>query len=272
MKFISFNVNGIRSRLHQLSAVIEQHLPDVIGLQETKVIDELFPVSEINQLGYEVLQHGQKGHYGVALLYRAPLNLESSMKGFPGEAADHQRRLVSGLFDYNGKKLRVINGYFPQGENRDHPDKFPNKQQFYANLADYLNDYCSADELLVVMGDMNVAPQDRDIGIGADNMKRWLRTGKCCFLPEEREWLDKLTSWGLVDSFRHDNPTVDDQFSWFDYRSRGFEREPKRGLRIDLILATPALMNYANGSGIDYSIRSMEKPSDHCPVWLEVNL
>ena len=122
------------------------------------------------------------------------------------------------------------------------------------------------------MGDMNVAPQDRDIGIGADNMKRWLRTGKCCFLPEEREWLDKLTRWGLVDSFRHDNPTVDDQFSWFDYRSRGFEREPKRGLRIDLILATPALMNYANGSGIDYSIRSMEKPSDHCPVWLEVNL
>jgi exodeoxyribonuclease-3 len=116
---------------------------------------------------------------------------------------------------------------------------------------------------------MNVAPLDLDIGIGPDNAKRWLRDGKCSFLPEEREWLAGLLGWGLCDTFRLRHPEVDDRFSWFDYRSRGFEREPRRGLRIDLMLATAGLQSRVTDAGIAYDIRAMEKPSDHCPIWVD---
>jgi exodeoxyribonuclease-3 len=120
------------------------------------------------------------------------------------------------------------------------------------------------------MGDFNVAPSDHDIGIGEENAKRWLRTGKTSFLPEERAWFERLTDWGLTDSFRYLHPDCADRFSWFDYRSRGFEAEPKRGLRIDHILVTGALLDRCAAAGIDYTIRAMEKPSDHCPVWVEL--
>ncbi len=113
------------------------------------------------------------------------------------------------------------------------------------------------------MGDMNISPTDLDIGIGEENRKRWLRTGKCSFLPEEREWMDRLMSWGLVDTFRHANPQTADRFSWFDYRSKGFD--DNRGLRIDLLLASQPLAECCVETGIDYEIRSMEKPSDHAP-------
>jgi exodeoxyribonuclease-3 len=121
------------------------------------------------------------------------------------------------------------------------------------------------------MGDFNVAPADSDIGIGADNARRWLRTGKACFLPEERQWFAVLQDWGLHDSFRLLHPDVDDRFSWFDFRSRGFDTEPKRGLRIDHILLTRSLLTHCRAAGIDYEIRGMEKPSDHCPVWVELD-
>jgi exodeoxyribonuclease-3 len=117
------------------------------------------------------------------------------------------------------------------------------------------------------MGDLNISPQDIDIGIGEKNKQRWLRTGKCSFLPEEREWLSKLTSWGLEDTFRTMYPQVNDQYSWFDYRSRGFEDKPKRGLRIDQIWATQSLNKSIREVGIDYQVRGMEKPSDHAPIW-----
>jgi exodeoxyribonuclease-3 len=165
----------------------------------------------------------------------------------------------------------VINGYFPQGESRDHPIKFPHKARFYAELTQALAERHTPEQNLMLIGDMNVAPLDHDIGIGPDNAKRWLRTGKCSFLPEEREWLARLMSWGLADAYRLSNPEVDDRFSWFDYRSRGFEREPKRGLRIDLLLASPPLQGRVTGAGIAYDIRGMEKPSDHCPVWVDVD-
>ena len=100
------------------------------------------------------------------------------------------------------RQLTVINGYFPQGESRDHPIKFPHKQRFYAELQDLLAQRYSPQQSLMLIGDMNVAPQDEDIGIGADNAKRWLRDGKCSFLPEEREWLEGLLDWGLCDTYR----------------------------------------------------------------------
>ncbi len=271
MKVVSFNINGLRARPHQLKEIIEQHSPDVIGLQETKVDDPMFPLEWVGELGYHVYYHGQKGHYGVALLTREePLWVH---KGFPGDTDDAQRRMISAALPCGtGEPLIVFNGYFPQGENRDHPTKFPAKRQFYADLQAHLEQGFSADQRLVVMGDINISPRDCDIGIGEVNAKRWLRSGKCSFLPEEREWLQRLESWGLVDTFRHQNPDVTDQFSWFDYRSRGFEDDPKRGLRIDLVMASQGLIDHCVNTGIDYAIRGMEKPSDHAPVWAQFNI
>ncbi|TDV72688.1 exodeoxyribonuclease III [Pseudomonas sp. LP_7_YM] len=270
MKIVSFNINGLRARPHQLAALIEKHQPDVIGLQETKVSDEQFPQAEIEALGYHVHFHGQKGHYGVALLSRqAPLTLH---KGFDSDDEEAQRRFIWGTFaDRDGVPVTIMNGYFPQGESRDHPTKFPAKTKFYADLQQLLETRFSNDQPLVVMGDVNISPEDSDIGIGPDSAKRWLKTGKCSFLPEEREWMAKLKNWGLVDSFRHLYPEVVDQFSWFDYRSRGFEDQPKRGLRIDLILASQGLQPRIKAAGVDYDLRAMEKPSDHAPIWLELS-
>jgi exodeoxyribonuclease-3 len=266
MKVISFNVNSVRTRLHQLQAVVERHTPDFIGLQETKVSDPDFPHQEIAELGYHLTFHGQKTHYGVALLSRHPFIEE--IKGFPGDDELSQRRFIGGRFASPlGGEITVLNGYFPQGENRDHPVKFPAKQRFYADLMRYLHSHCDPNSQLLIMGDMNISHQDCDIGIGEDNRKRWLRTGKCSFLPEERVWLDQLLAWGLHDTFRELTPDVQDRFSWFDYRSKGFEADPRRGLRIDLILATRALQERCTDAGIDYDIRAMERPSDHCPVW-----
>ena len=267
MKIISFNTNSIRMRQHQLEALIKTHQPDVIGIQETKAQDEDFPIDMIHELGYEAAFHGQKTHYGVALLYKQePVEIQ---KGFASDNEDSQRRFIMATFENNGKKLTVMNGYFPQGESNSHPTKFPAKKKFYADLTQLIHDQYKPDDQLVVIGDMNIAPADNDIGIGPDNAKRWLKSGKCSFLPEEREWIQKLYDWGLYDTYRNQYPDVSDRFSWFDYRSKGFDKDPKRGLRIDLILATKPLLDKCTNTGIDYDIRAMEKPSDHCPIWAE---
>jgi exodeoxyribonuclease-3 len=268
MKVVSFNTNGIRTREHQLSRLKAVYDPDIIGIQETKVQDADFPLGMIDKLGYKAEFHGQKTHYGVALLSKAlPISIS---KGFPGDSEDAQRRLIVGRYSSpKGQPLTLINGYFPQGENRSHEVKFPAKRRFYADLLNYLQCEHDPKQALLVIGDMNVAPLDYDIGIGEDNAKRWLKTGKCSFLPEERDWLEALHSWGLEDSFRVLKPEVSDLFSWFDYRSRGFERDPKRGLRIDLVLATKPLIDCCTDVGIAYDVRSMQKPSDHCPVWAD---
>lgn len=267
MKFVSFNINGLRARPHQLAALVEQHQPDVIGLQETKVHDDMFPLEEVSKLGYHVFYHGQKGHYGVALLTKtAPTEVRY---GFPGDEEDAQRRLIMADIPSPLGDITVINGYFPQGESRDHPTKFPAKARFYRDLQDYLQAQ-PTDKPILVMGDMNISATDLDIGIGEESRKRWLRTGKCSFLPEEREWMDRLLGWGLVDTWRLQHPEDNGQFSWFDYRSKGFD--DNRGLRIDLLLASQPLSERLAETGIDYQIRAMEKPSDHAPVWASFTL
>ncbi len=264
MKVISFNINGLRARLHQLQALIDKHQPDVIGLQEIKVHDEAFPIEDVEAMGYHVYFHGQKAHYGVAMLCKKePIEVK---RGFPTDNDEHQKRMIMvTLLDDNGEKVTVLNGYFPQGGNISHETKYPYKRQFYKDLMTYLNDYHSNDEQVIVMGDINISPIDSDIGIGEVNRKRWLKTGKCSFQPEEREWLKTLTDWGFEDTFRNLHPMVDDKFSWFDYRSRGFD--DNRGLRIDVILATPSLAGKCIEAGIDYELRGIEKPSDHAPIW-----
>jgi exodeoxyribonuclease-3 len=268
-RVVSFNINGVRARPHQLEALRDQYDPDIIGLQETKVQDPDFPRELIEALGYHVAFYGQKSHYGVALLSKQPpLDV---VYGLPADDIDSQRRLISATYSTGEGLLTVVNGYFPQGESREHPVKFPHKQRFYGELLSMLQERHAPDQSLLVIGDMNVAPLDSDIGIGDSNAKRWLRDGKCSFLPEERAWLARLTDWGLVDTYRACHPDTDDRFSWFDYRSRGFEREPKRGLRIDLMLASVPVAARVADAGIAYDIRAMEKPSDHCPIWVDID-
>ncbi len=269
MKVVSFNVNGIRARLHQLEQLISDYQPDIIGLQETKVEDALFPEDAVQQLGYHVHYHGQKGHYGVALLSKLPAN--GITKGFATDTKKSQKRWITGEFSVNGRTLTICNGYFPQGENRSHPEKFPNKAQFYADTLGFLKKH-SPSNSLIVMGDLNISHQDIDIGIGEENRKRWLRSGKCSFLPEEREWLEQVMAWGLEDTYRKHFPDDASHFSWFDYRSKGFDDNPKRGLRIDLILATQPLNAVCTAAGIGYDIRGMEKPSDHAPIWADFDI
>tara|TARA_B100001057_G_scaffold167120_1_gene167822 strand:+ start:717 stop:1544 length:828 start_codon:yes stop_codon:yes gene_type:complete len=269
IRTMSFNVNGIRSRLNQLEIILEKHSPTIVGLQEIKVSDEEFPIQAITEMGYEVSYFGQKGHYGVALLSKtSPINV---IKGFPTDDNESQKRIIHGHYQYGSETIHVINGYFPQGENRSHPTKFPAKEKFYSDLGMYMRDNLKQNDYVVVMGDMNVAPKNIDVGIGPDNMKRWLQRGICCFLPEERTWLDSIMSFPLFDTYRHLHCN-DLEYSWFDYRSRGFDQDPKRGLRIDLILSSQSLLPRMIDAGIDVEARGLEKPSDHCPVWADFEL
>lgn len=264
MKFISFNINGIRARLHQLQALIDKHQPDIIGLQEIKVHNDMFPIEDVEAMGYHVYFHGQKGHYGVAMMCKK--EAIDVQYGFPSDDEDAQRRMI--MVNYpmdNGETVRVLNGYFPQGESQTHETKYPAKKKFYQDLMGYMNDNHQVDDNIIVMGDVNVSHTDLDIGIGEENKKRWLRSGKCSFLPEERVWLNTLVDWGFNDGFRHLNPDTTDRYSWFDYRSKGFN--DNRGLRIDLILATDVLHERLKDAGIDYELRGIEKPSDHAPIW-----
>ena len=269
-RFMSFNINGIRARQHQLAAIKETLDPDVLGLQETKVHDEQFPLKDVESLGWHVEFFGQKSHYGVALISKTkPCFVQ---KGFPSDSEDDQKRFIHCRYDIDGKTLDVLNGYFPQGESETHETKFPAKAKYYKDLNHYLDhDLKEADNILV-MGDMNISPEDIDIGIGEPNRKRWLRTGKCSFLPIEREWYQALLSRNLSDTYRKFYPQNNDKFSWFDYRSKGFADEPKRGLRIDHILTTPKLTDACTTADISYKLRAMEKPSDHAPIWSDFDL
>lgn len=264
-RFVSFNINGIRARQHQLEAVQAVIDPDVMGLQETKVHDEQFPLKNIEGLGYHVEYFGQKAHYGVALLSKvAPIFVQ---KGFPGDSADDQKRFIHARYVIEGREIDVLNGYFPQGESRDHPTKFPMKRAYYADLIDYIDMLKNEGRTMIVMGDMNIAPEDIDIGIGEANAKRWLKQGKTSFLPEEREWYETLMSRKLTDTYRLHYPDSEAFYSWFDYRSRGFNDDPKRGMRIDHILCTQDLIEHCVDAGVSYELRAMEKPSDHAPIW-----
>lgn len=270
IRICSFNVNSVRTRIEPLLGYLESQQPEIVGLQETKVVDSQFPFEPFGDQGYDVQVFGQKAYHGVALLSSTPPSLVQ--RGFSTDTEDDQKRLIIGYYDIGeAKPLVVINGYFPQGESREHPTKFPAKAKFYRDLMTLLDDYSPQDPI-VIMGDFNISPEDKDIGIGEQNAKRWLRTGKCSFLPEEREWIGKMRDWGFFDSYRTLNPERDDQFSWFDYRSGGFNDDPQRGLRIDQIWITAPLKAKLKDVGIDYELRAQERPSDHCLIWADFDL
>ncbi|CRK85778.1 Exodeoxyribonuclease III [Candidatus Providencia siddallii] len=269
MKFISFNINGLRAHLHQLKAIIEKHKPEIIGLQEIKVNNDMFPFDEINKLGYYAFCNGQKAYYGVAILSKKkPFKI---IKGLPYDEINAQSRVIT-LNIYNNKcPLVIVNAYFPQGDNRSNQKKFFLKKVFYQDLLNYVIHIQKTKAQLIVMGDMNISPNDLDIGIGDIKRNLWLKKGKCSFLPEEREWLSNLLNSGnLIDTYRAKNPDENSFFSWFDYRFKRFN--DNCGLRIDLILVCKNLIKYCIASGIDYEIRGMIKPSDHAPVWSEFDI
>ena len=269
MKIVSFNINSIRARPHQIEHLRDTLNPDVIGLQETKVNDPDFPIDVINEIGYHVEFWGQKGHYGVAILSKnKPLN---TVKGFINDTEDDQKRFIQSTFKFGYEEITIMNGYFPQGENINHETKFPKKIKYYADLKEHIETLMKTKKNLVVMGDFNVSPEDIDIGIGEENAKRWLRDGKTSFQPQEREMWNSIKNLGFTDSWRVIYPEEASIYSWFDYRSRMFDQNPKRGLRIDHILITNNLRDSIKKVGIDYDARAMEKPSDHCPVWLELS-
>ena len=268
MKIVSFNINSIRARPHQLIHLRDTLDPDIIGIQETKVHDPEFPIDEIKAMGYHAEYWGQKGHYGVAILSKK--KPEAVQKGFAKDTLDDQKRFIQATFKWKKGTIAIMNGYFPQGENREHETKFPKKIKYYSDLKKHIIKLQKTQKNLIVMGDFNVAPTSLDIGIGEANVKRWLREGKTAFLPEEIEMWNSIKDLGFTDSWREQNPEEDLIYSWFDYRSRMFDDTPKRGLRIDHIMISETLIPAMKKTGIDYQARAMDKPSDHCPVWIEL--
>lgn len=272
MHLVSFNINSVRARRHQLDAVLGSYGPCILGLQETKVADADFPYEWLHERGYCVEAFGDKGHYGVAIASNQPA--VHVQRGFPWDPEAEQKRFIVADFVLDALAgpplaLRVVNAYYPQGESRDHPTKFEAKRHFFAEMLRYLQEYCDPAQPLALLGDFNVAPAAADVGISERDRQRWLDTGACSFLPEERSWFDALLQWGLHDVYQA-MTTSSRRFSWFDYRRFGFDRDPKRGLRLDHALLTQPLVALARACDIDYDIRAMPKPSDHAPVWVRL--
>ena len=266
IRIICFNINGLRARPHQLKALKEKYDPDIIALQEIKVSDEDFPDQIPTELGFNYYNYGQKGFHGVAIFSKQPPI--SVIKGLEGGEDESQKRYIQCDYDTNVGIVSICNSYFPQGENRKHPDKFPYKDRYYKRITKHIE---SLSTNVVLTGDFNIAPNRNDIGMNEDGIKRWLSQGHTAFLPEEIEWYKKLTELGLVDIWRERNPNST-KCSWFDYRSRGFDQDPKRGLRIDHFLLSKDVQEKYINSEIDHELRAMEKPSDHCPVVLDLDI
>jgi len=250
---ITWNINGIRARQEHLRYWLTQHSPDILCLQEIKIGDEKFPSEAIAAAGYHAAFAGQKSYNGVAILSR--LAIEDVRIGFDGTNREEQKRLIAATID----GVRVINGYFPNGQALDSP-KFQDKLAFYANLRGYLELYHQKTEPLVLVGDFNIAADARDV-----YDEEALR-GQIHFSDQEHEALEHLRAWGFVDIFRK---FVQDggHYSWWDFRQAAFRRN--MGLRIDHVWATPALAERFVKCWIAKEERAKEKPSDHVPVVAE---
>ncbi|HVK54743.1 MAG TPA: exodeoxyribonuclease III [Burkholderiales bacterium] len=255
MKIATWNVNSLKVRLPHVLDWLTAHQPDVLCIQETKLEDRNFTASEIQEAGYHVVFSGQKTYNGVAIVSREPL-LEIGM-GIPG-FDDEQKRVIYGT--YQG--VRVVCGYFPNGQSLD-SDKYQYKLKWLAGLHAWLKEELTKYPQLALLGDYNIAPEDRDV----HDPKAW--EGQVLVSEPEREALRGLERLGLKDSFRlFEQP--EKTFSWWDYRMMAFRRN--MGLRIDLILLTEPLAAKCKSSTIDRAPRKLERPSDHAPVIAEIDI
>lgn len=253
MKLAAWNVNSLKVRLPQLLDFLATRSPDIVCLQETKLTDDAFPVAELEAAGFRAAFAGQKTYNGVAILGRSELTDVSV--GIPG-FEDEQKRVIAATVD----GVRVVCVYCPNGQALD-SDKYPYKLAWFDALAAWLNDELARHPKLVVLGDYNVAPEDRDV----HDPEAW--KDSVLVSEPEREAFRKLLALGLKDSFRlFEQP--EKSFSWWDYRMMGFRRN--HGLRIDHILLSEPLAAACTGASIDREMRRLERPSDHAPVLAEI--
>ena len=252
MKVATWNVNSLNVRLPHLLEWLEREQPDVVCLQETKVEDPKFPAAALNAAGYGSAFAGQKAYNGVAILSRAPLT--AVRLGIPS-LEDDQRRVVSA----GAGDIRVVCAYVPNGQAVG-TEKYEYKLKWLRGFADGLRAELAAHPRLVVLGDYNVAPEDRDV----HDPRLW--AGQVLCSEPERAAFRRLLELGLKDGFRlFDQP--EKSFTWWDYRLNAFKRN--MGLRIDHILVSPALAAACRSCVIDKTPRALERPSDHAPVIAE---
>ena len=255
MILAAWNVNSLNVRLPRLLAWLGANKPDVVCLQETKLEDHRFPVVDIASAGYAAHFAGQKTYNGVAILARQGLPVADVAVGIPG-LADDQKRVIAATV----AGVRVIDFYVPNGQSVD-SDKYRYKLDWCAAAAAYLRDVLSRHADVAVMGDFNVAPEDRDVHDPA------LWAGQVLCTDAERAAFRAFLAAGLKDSFRlFDQPPA--TFSWWDYRQLAFPKN--HGLRIDHILLSAPLAARCAASRIDRNERKGEKPSDHAPVLVEL--
>lgn len=250
MNIVTWNVNSIRSRQDRLLAWLRAHRPDVLCLQELKVVDEDFPFEPIRALGYHVAANCQKAYNGVAILSRSePRDVRL---GLADGVEDPQARLVSAVVD----GVRVLSVYVPNG-NAVGSDKYEYKIQWLHRLRAYFERHHRPDEPLAICGDFNIAPDERDVA----RPELWRDT--VLFHPEMRAMLQEFLGWGLQDAFRRHRPEPG-LYSWWDYRMGGFQRDD--GLRIDHVFATRPLADRSVDAFVDRNERRGDKPSDHVPL------
>lgn len=253
MQIATWNINSLTVRLPQVLAWLDANPVDALCLQELKLTDDKFPFDALKEAGYEAAAFGQKTYNGVAIVSRSPLR--DVVRNVPG-SDDVQARVIAGTLETPLGALRLINGYFVNGQAPD-SDKFVYKMQWLQALQDWVREEMAQHERLVLVGDFNVAPEDRDthdpVGLA----------GTIHHTPEERAHFQALLDLGLTDTFRmFDQP--DKSFSWWDYRMLGFQKN--KGMRIDHILVTDAIKSAVQACTIDRAPRKNPQPSDHTPV------
>jgi exodeoxyribonuclease-3 len=256
MKITTWNVNSLAARLPHVLDWVAAHSVDVLCLQELKLTEDKFPLQALHEAGYpHCAVFGQKTYNGVAILARTPLrDVVKNITGFE----DEHSRLIAATVDGPGGPLRLVNGYFVNGQAVG-TDKFTYKLNWLRGLQAYLCTEVAHHPQLVLLGDFNIAPEDRD-SHDPDGLRETIHHSS-----EERAHFQQLLGLGLCDSFRlFEQP--ERSFSWWDYRMLGYQKN--RGLRIDHILVSEALKARARGCVIDRAPRKWPKPSDHAPVTL----
>ena len=253
MKIATWNVNSLRVRLPQVLRWLDVHRPDVLALQETKTEDRDFPADEFQRTGYHAVFTGQPAYNGVALLTRDPPH--ELLTALPG-SDDPQRRVLAATVG----DVRVLNVYVPNGQSVD-SDKYHYKLKWLAQLNQWLGELLHHYPRLVVLGDFNIAPEDRDV----HDAEMW--RGQVLVSAAERAAFRSLLDQGLTDSFRLFEQ-AGGHYSWWDYRAAAFRRN--LGLRIDHILLSAELAGRCHETRIDREPRAWERPSDHAPVTAEL--
>lgn len=259
MKLATWNVNSLKVRLPHLLDWLASAKPDVVCLQELKLDNPLFPLAEIEAAGYTAVFNGQKTYNGVAILSRHALSdVVLDIPGF----ADEQKRVISATLQTAQGPLRVVCAYCPNGQSVG-SDKYDYKLRWYGALTDYLRQSLLATPQLAILGDYNIAPDDRDVHDPA----AW-KDQVLCSAPE-RAAFQALLDLGLHDSFRlfEQEAAI---WSWWDYRMNAFKR--RMGLRIDHVLISDALRVHCRSCSVDSAPRALERPSDHAPVIADLAL